>query len=137
MSTPTTIRDTATTISEFFTRFGAGDRPGMVDLFAPDADFSVPGAPAVPWTGERTTTAAIDEFLRIALEDIATEKFDIDQIIVLGQDGVVLGAFAHRVTATGKFFASRFALHIRVSDGLITRYHMFEDSYRAALAWES
>jgi ketosteroid isomerase-like protein len=137
MSTPTSVRDTADTIGLFFTRFGAGDRPGMVDLFAPGADFAVAGAESVPWTGERADAAAIDEFLRIAIEDISTEAFDIAQVVVDGEDGIVLGEFAHRITRTGKVFASRFALHIRVVDGLITRYHMFEDSYRAALAWQA
>ncbi|GAA4440165.1 nuclear transport factor 2 family protein [Actinokineospora soli] len=137
MSTPTTVRDTADTIGLFFSRFGAGDRPGMVELFAPGADFAVAGADTVPWTGERADAAAIDEFLRIAIEDISTEVFEVEQIVVSGEDGVVLGHFAHRITKTGKVFASRFALHIRVVDGLITRYRMFEDSHGAALAWQA
>ena len=136
MSTPTTVRDTADTIGLFFTRFGAGDRPGMVALFAPGAEFEVAGSETVPWTGERADAAAIDEFLRIAIEDISTEAFEIEQIIVNGEDGVVLGRFAHRITKTGKLFESRFALHIRVVGGLIARYRMFEDSHGAALAWQ-
>ncbi|MCG8919532.1 nuclear transport factor 2 family protein [Actinokineospora sp. PR83] len=134
--TSVTVRDTATTIQEFFTRFGAGDVPGMVELFATPVDFAVAGAEdVVPWTGTRTDHPAVTEFLRIATEDIATEKFDIDKIIVDGQDGVVLGSFAHRITRTGKLFESTFVLHVVVTDGLITKYHMFEDSHGAAQAW--
>jgi ketosteroid isomerase-like protein len=138
VSTPTTVRDTAATIGEFFTRFGGGDRPGLLELFAPDVDFAVAGAEdVVPWAGSRSTLAAVDEFLRISLEDVTTEQFDVAKILVDGEDGVVLGAFAHRIHRTDKVFRSSFALHVRVHNGLIVRYHMFEDSHRAELAWRS
>jgi len=130
------VRDTASTIGEFFTRFGAGDRPGMLSLFVPDVDFVVAGAVVVPWAGARSTLDEVSEFLRISLEDISTEKFDVAKILVDGEDGVVLGSFAHRIHVTDKVFASTFALHIRVREGLIVKYHMFEDSYGAALAWQ-
>jgi len=134
--TSVTVRDTAATIQEFFTRFGAGDVPGMVELFASPVDFAVAGAEdVVPWTGSRTDHLSVAEFLRIATEDITTEKFDITKTMVDGADGVVLGAFAHRITRTGKLFESTFALHIQVTEGLITKYHMFEDSHGAAQAW--
>lgn len=136
MSTPTTTRGTADTVSAFFTRFAAGDRPGMIELLAPDARFSVPGARSVPWTGTRTDHTAIDEFLRICVEDVSTERFDIARTIVDGGDAVVFGEFTHRITSTGKVFASAFVLHVQVADGVITRYTMFEDSHGAALAWQ-
>jgi ketosteroid isomerase-like protein len=136
MSTPTTVRDTEDTITEFFNRFGAGDRPGMLALFAEDADFVVAGSPSVTWTGVRTTPGQIDEFLRIALEDITTRKFNVTRVITSGADGVVLGELEHEIHATGKPFAGRFALHITVADGKISRYHMFEDSHAAAVAFQ-
>lgn len=128
---------TASTINEFFDRFGAGDRPGMLALFSSDVDFFVAGATeTVPWAGVRSTLDGVSEFLRIALEDISTEKFDVAKILVDGEDGVVLGSFAHRIHLTDKVFASTFALHIRVREGAIVKYHMFEDSHGAALAWQ-
>ena len=136
MPTPTTTLGTADTVAEFFTRFAGGDRPGMVELFAPDAEVCVPGAPSVPWTGTRTDPAAVDEFLRICLEDVDTERFDMTRTIVDGEDAVVFGAFAHRINSTGKLFASAFVLHLRVVGGAITRYTMYEDSHGAALAWQ-
>ena len=128
---------TASTINEFFDRFGAGDRPGMLALFSSDVDFFVAGATeTVPWAGVRSTLDGVSEILRIALEDISTEKFDVAKILVDGEDGVVLGSFAHRIHLTDKVFASTFALHIRVREGAIVKYHMFEDSHGAALAWQ-
>lgn len=135
-SLPTGTRDTRATVEEFFARFAAADRSGIRDLFGDTVEFVVDGSADVPWTGRRETTAAVGEFFRIALEDITTERFDIANTIVDGPDAVVLGMFAHRITATGKVFASSFALHIRVRDGRITGYRMYEDSFGAHNAWQ-
>jgi len=132
---PTAVRGTADTISVFFDRFGAGDADGMLAVFADRVDFEVPGAPIVPWTGPRETPEEISGFIRSAMQDIRTQRFDVEKIIVDGPDGIVLGEFAHEVLATGKIFESRFALRITVEQGRITRYRMFENSYAAAQAF--
>ncbi len=53
-----TVPATTEVITEFFRRFAAGDRAGAVALFAENADFRVPGAAFVPWTGARSTAKA-------------------------------------------------------------------------------
>ena len=135
MTTSQTTRDTTETIEEFFSRFGAGDRAGMLELFAPDADFEVAGAPIVPWTGKRTGLAEIGAFLDSVLGDVQTQRFEIAHTVVDGPNAVVLGSFAHRVLSTDRIFAGPFALHIGVRDGLISTYHMYEDSYAASVAF--
>ncbi|HKS50150.1 MAG TPA: nuclear transport factor 2 family protein [Amycolatopsis sp.] len=135
MTETQTTRGTSETIDEFFARFGAGDRAGMLALFAEDADLMVAGAGIVPWTGRRRGHAEIGEFLDSVLNDVKTERFDIDRILVERDGCVVLGSFAHRILRTGKIFAGPFALHVAVRDGLIRTYHMFEDSYAASVAF--
>ena len=125
---------TEKTIQAFFEKFGAGDRDGMLELLAENVDLDVPGAPTVPWTGRRDRAAA-PGFVRSATEDVRTRRFDVEKIVIDDRDGIVLGEFTHEVLSTGKLFDSRFALRITVTDGLITRYHMFENSYAAALAF--
>jgi ketosteroid isomerase-like protein len=39
------------------------------------------------------------------------------------------------VRATGRTFTNDFALHITVTDGLITAYHMYEDSHAISAAF--
>ena len=134
-SSPTVIPATGEVVTEFFQRFGAGDRAGTLALFAPDVDFLVQGAPFVPWSGARSTPEQIEAFLVSTQEEVKTEQFAVDATLVDGADAVVLGSFTHRVLRTDKAFSSRFALHVTVADGLIIRYHMFEDSYAIAQAF--
>jgi hypothetical protein len=130
----TTITSTKDIIEAFFARFGAGDAEGVLELFADEVDFNVAGAYFVPWTGPRTDQAGVAEFLAAAAA-VEPQEFVVERILADGGAGVALGHFTHRVLATGKTFSSRFALHVTVGGGLITRYHMFEDSYAIAEAF--
>jgi uncharacterized protein len=129
-----TLSSTQDIIEAFFTRFGAGDAEAVLDLFADEVDFNVAGAYFVPWTGPRTDKAGVAEFLAAAAA-VEPQEFAVERILADGGTGVALGRFTHRVLATGKTFSSRFALHVTVEGGLITRYHMFEDSYAIAEAF--
>jgi len=138
MSSSVTADATATDlIAEFFNRFGSGDQDGALALFAPDVDFLVAGADFVPWTGARRTSADIRQFLESATSEVTTREFDVEKIVADDTDAVALGRFTHVVNRTGKAFTSRFALRVGVGDGLINRYHMFEDSYAVAEAFSA
>lgn len=63
------------------------------------------------------------------------EKFQVHRIVVEGELAIALGHFQYKVNATGKSFASDFALELRVTDGLIDRYRMHEDSHAISLAF--
>ncbi|MFL6123912.1 nuclear transport factor 2 family protein [Actinophytocola sp.] len=129
-----TLSATKDIIEAFFARFGAGDAEAVLALFADEVDFNVAGAYFVPWTGPRTDKAGVAEFLAAAAT-VEPQEFAVDRVLADGGTGVALGHFTHRVLATGKTFSSRFALHVTVDGGLITRYHMFEDSYAIAEAF--
>ena len=123
-------------LQEFFTRFGAGDGDALLDLFAEDVDWNVPGSPTVPWTGRRSTKAQLADFFAAAAANVErTESFDVEQVLVEGDHAVALGSFVHVIRGTGKAFRSDFALHIEVADGRIRLYHMFEDALAAAEAF--
>jgi ketosteroid isomerase-like protein len=131
-TTPTrTALGTADTLREFFSRFGSGDRAAVLELFGEQTDWDVPGSPAVPWTGARSSREEIGAFLDACYTLVDTEAFAVDHILADGPDGVALGSFTHRVKSTGKPFSSAFALHVVVSDGLVRSYRMHEDSHAA------
>lgn len=134
--TTSQVRSTEQAINEFFTCFGTGDHEGVLAVLTDDVDWDVPGAPTVPWTGKRTTKDEVAGFLSAcATEVAATERFDVYRTLVDGANAVVLGAFTHVIRGTGKKFASEFALHVTVTDGLISTYHMFENGVAAAEAF--
>ena len=127
--------DVGDLVTEFFSRFGAGDRAALLELFGPEVDFLVQGAQIVPWTGRRSGPSEVSEFLSHVLDDVDTQSFTVERIVVDTPDAVVFGDFAHRIRSTGRIFTGAFALRITADGGRITRYHMFEDSHAAAEAF--
>ncbi|MBC7272602.1 MAG: nuclear transport factor 2 family protein [Streptomyces sp.] len=127
---------TAAVVDAFFERFGAGDLPGLLDLFADRVDFRVSGSPQVPWTGARSTRQEISEFFGVFPKVLtAPQSFTLHARLVDGPHAVVMAESAFGVLATGKTFTNAYALHFSVEDGQIVRYHMYEDSYAIAEAF--
>ncbi|MEV0374848.1 nuclear transport factor 2 family protein [Streptomyces sp. NPDC050636] len=136
MNTTTAPAGTREVIDAFFARFGAGDMPAVLDLFADGADFHVGGAPNVPWAGTRTGKSDIaDFFASFGRHLTPAEEYVTTTTLVDGNHAVVIGHNRFGVPATGKTFTNHFALHITAADGKITGYRMYEDSHAVSEAF--
>ena len=62
------------------------------------------------------------------------QSASVSTFLVDGKDAVVLGHVSQRLKSNGKAFTIPFALHLTVSGGLISRYHVYEDSLTVAEA---
>jgi ketosteroid isomerase-like protein len=59
----------------------------------------------------------------------------VERILIDGDHAVVLGEIRQSARSTGRPYRSRFALHLTVVDGRITRHHVYEDSLAVAQAF--
>jgi len=134
MSTAT--QTTRETVDAFFTRFGGGDLPGLLDLFADNVDFRITGAANVPWSGVRSSKEEVAEVFGLFGKELTpAEEFTISTIVSEGDSAVTLGRSRFSVVSTGKQFTNDFALHFTVAEGKITGYHMYEDSHAVSEAF--
>ena len=126
---------TRATLAAFLGHMGAGDVSGLVELFAGDASWEVPGDAAnVPWLGRRTPDL-IPGFFSAMAELTVREAFDIEHTLVDGSDAVLIGHARLRFIPAGTTIDTPFAIHITVADdGNINSFSMFEDSWSVALA---
>ncbi|WP_081416828.1 carboxymuconolactone decarboxylase family protein [Arthrobacter castelli] len=124
---PETADSTGRTVQGFFDSLANGEPVSA--MFAESVDHYVPGAQTVPWTGRRSTRAEVSEFFDLLGEHLQPRSFEVSQLFVHGSDAVALGRFAYTVRSNGRPFEGQFALHLTIENGLITRYHMYEDSY--------
>lgn len=134
-----TTRDT---LEELLRRIGEGDSPDRIaELYAEEVDwqFDWPVVPfeTVPWIRPRSTRADVaDHHRTLAAHCVPGQgSASVTRILVEGADAVVMGETSQTVRATGKRFTTRFALHLTVVDGLITRHHVYEDSLAVAEAF--
>lgn len=128
--------NTRTVVEEYFRLLGSGELDAALELLAEPIDWFTPGDTAlIPWMGQRSTKEDVKAFFSMAGENMTPEKFQVHRILVEEDLAIALGHFQYRVNTTGKSFASDFALELRVTDGLIDRYRMHEDSYAISLAF--
>jgi uncharacterized protein len=134
--------DTRKTVDELLRRVAAGAPEGIAQLFADEVDWKL-GWPdgdytqTVPWIRQRSTRAGMADHFRLLGEHHVPGQSDarVHAVLVDGTDAVVLGEVAHTAKPTGRSYVAAFALHLTVVDGLITRYHIYEDSLAVAQAF--
>ncbi|PXX65590.1 hypothetical protein DFR70_104655 [Nocardia tenerifensis] len=139
----TTSTSTRAVVTELLRRIGSGDADAIAELYADEVDWRLDwpdaehGRAATPWIRHRSTGAeAADHFRAIAEhhvpEQVATQ---IERVLVDGEDAVVLGEIRQTARATGRAYRARFALHLTIQDGRVTRHHVYEDSLAVAQAF--
>ncbi|GAA4230909.1 ketosteroid isomerase-like protein [Streptosporangium album] len=125
---------TRATAEEFLRRLGGGDPDHIAELFAEQVDWQLNwpdgGHPAAPWIRPRSTrTEAADHFRTLNAFHVPDRRGgSASRVLVDGTDAVVLGDIQQTVKATGRAYTALCALRLTVEDGLITRYHVYEDS---------
>ncbi|WP_432930270.1 nuclear transport factor 2 family protein [Microbispora sp. CA-135349] len=132
--------DTRDVVEELLRRMAEGDHDRTARLFAEPVDWQLSwpaeGHAAVPWIRPRSSRAEVADHFR-SLEDHHVPELNgtsVTRVLVDGAHAVVLGEIAQTVRADGTAYVSPFALHLTVENGLVTRYHVFEDSLTVARA---
>ncbi|MFH9549219.1 nuclear transport factor 2 family protein [Streptomyces sp. NPDC017435] len=141
-ATPTTPR---AVVRELLRRIGEGDPARIAELYAersdwkldwPDAEHGRAGS-ATPWIRHRVTRAdAAAHYRELAEHHVPGQAAtEIERILVDGDDAVVLGEIRQAARSTGRAYRARFALHLTIEGGLVTRHHVYEDSLAVARAF--
>lgn len=138
-------KNTRATVVELLDRLGSGDPERIGTLFAEPIDWKLNwpeaehGRAATPWICHRSTPADAAAHFRALAEHHVPERAatEVERVLVDGGDAVVLGEIRQTSRRTGRAYRARFALHLTVEDGLITRYHVYEDSLAVAQAFEN
>ncbi|WFE53277.1 nuclear transport factor 2 family protein [Micromonospora sp. WMMD1155] len=119
-------------VDRFFAARLAGASPEeLAEHFHENVDWYIQGdTKTVPWIGRKTGRAGIVEHFTQLAQNVRAEAFEIDTTMAHGNRAVVLGTFRARMVATERVVDSEYVFDIAVDDtGLITRYHMLEDSW--------
>lgn len=145
-STTTTATAPATTralTEELLDRIGEGDPARTAELFAERVDWKLDwpedehGRGETPWIRRRDTRAGMAEHFRVlaAHHVPGSAAHSVERVLVDGDDAVVLGEIRQTARPTGRAYSARFALHLTFGQGLVVRFHVYEDSLAVARAF--
>lgn len=127
---------TRATVEELLNRMASDDADMTAELFAEELDFLCAGSERVPWIRPRRTREDMADFFATMNASFVPEdrSASVSGFLVDGEDAMVMGHVSQRLKSNGEAFTIPFALHLTVSSGLITRYHIYEDSLTVAEA---
>ncbi|WP_327183625.1 nuclear transport factor 2 family protein [Streptomyces sp. NBC_01334] len=141
-ATPTTPR---AVVRELLRRIGEGDPERIAELYAEPSDWKLDwpedehgrARSATPWIRHRVTrTDAAAHYRELAEHHVPGQAATvIERVLVDGDDAVVLGEIRRTARSTGRAYRARFALHLTIEDGQVTRHHVYEDSLAVARAF--
>lgn len=118
-------------IEEFYALQSGKKKGNMVDLFAENVDWDLPGnQEKFPWTGQRQTRKEIEQFFKDLHSNVKSERFDIDFIAINGENATVSGQLSSKILKFNKIFTTEFVVIFKVVNGKIVKYHFLEDSYK-------
>ncbi len=125
-------------------RIAAGDPAKIAELYADQVDWKL-GWPedehgtTVPWIRHRSTRADVEDHYRTLGDHHLPSQASVDiaAILVDSADAAIIGELGQTLRATGVTYRAAFALYLTVSDGLITRHHILEDSLAVKRAFEA
>lgn len=125
-------------VDEFVQRIVTSDPDAIAELFADEVDWRLSwpaeGHPAVPWIRSRRTRADVADHFRELREAHVPQPLPAPVVLVDDGDAVVLVEIRQVVRASGVPYSALCALRLTVEDGLITAYHVYEDSLTIANA---
>jgi uncharacterized protein len=124
------------TVRTFFALVGERDLK-LIELFADEFHWYVPGDPHFPWSGKRSQKSELPGFFAALWPMTVPGETNVrvDQFIEAGSHVVVMGEFDHKVASTGDRFKVEVVFHFIIEAGKIVHLHMYEDTLAAARAF--
>ncbi len=103
--------------------------------FAEDLVYEIQGDDGVmPWIGRKTGRKAMADFVRDVRAMTEPLAFDVEDVLASEQRAVILGSLRTRIKSTGKITATQFAFVLTITDDVVTRFQMLEDSFDVSKA---
>ena len=128
-------------VQNFFEAFQKGDVDVIDRFFSPEIEYLVNSTlsdettKAIPWNGMHKGKKEVKAFIARLLASVDVVNFEVKDYIAQDDKVAVFGTFVYSAKSTGKLMKTEWAIKITMRDGLIYRYHFFEDTYAIAFAF--
>lgn len=123
-------------VTEFLHHLTSGDVDQAVRLCSEDAVWSIPGDPTcLPWVGTHTGASEIRRFYETLAIETSTRFLTLGDVVAHAGQCFVRGEFGYDFPRTGGSYTGAFVIVFTVTEGVITRYEMHEDSQALARSY--
>lgn len=107
--------------------FLSGNIPGVLDRFADEFTFTVPGAPEIPYAGTKRNQQELIGFFQGLNETVNITLFEPREYIAVGDRVITIGHYEGEVRQTGRRFESDWAMAWTLRDGKVVAFREYSD----------
>lgn len=117
-------------VQDAYAAFGRGDISALLGYMTEDIQWQpvIGTAKHVPFSGERTGKTGVADFFKQVAESEDFQQFEPREFIAQGDMVVALGRYRATAKATGRSFASDFAMVFTLKGGKVASFREFTDS---------
>jgi ketosteroid isomerase-like protein len=108
--------------------FLTGNVEGVLNRFADDFTFTVPGAPEVPYAGTKRTREELASFFRDLGTMVTFSAFEPREYVASGDRVVAIGRYAGKINQSGYPFEGDWAMAWRIQDGKVVELTEYSDA---------
>lgn len=123
-------QQTKKSVEAFLQKLGGKDPELIASCFAEDIDWYIFESPRFPWTGRRTRRSEIAPVFKTLFSYFVDgkEKFIMESLMVGGNEAAIFAQLGRRFKKSGKDFSMCIAIHLKVENGLISRFYLYEQT---------
>ena len=130
-------QDNLRLVQEGYGDFGRGDIATLLEKFADDIEWVVPGPKSTPLAGIYRGKNEVAGFFK-RLSDLAEiSSFEPRQFVAQGDTVVAMGRETGRVKSTGRTFVSEWAMAFKVRNGKVVKFQEYADTANIAAAFSA
>ena len=102
----------------------------IASCFAQDIDWYIFESQKFPWTGRRNKRAEVAIVFKTLFSYFVDgkEKFEMDSFMVDKNEAAIFAKLGRRFRKTNKDFLMHIAIHLKVENGLITKFYLYEQT---------
>lgn len=123
------------TVQRLYADFGRGDILALLAALDPEVDWINAGPSIIAYAGTRHGLAQVREFFATLAASIEVRTFEPREFIAQGDRVVALGRWTGQVKATGREYASDWAMTWTVVNARVTAFQSYEDTTAIAAAF--
>lgn len=122
-------------VQRLYADFGRGDIPSILAALDPKVEWINAGSNIITYAGTRHGSAQAREFFATLDASVEVRTFEPREYIAQGDRVVALGRWTSRVKATGREYASDWAMAWTIRNGRVTAFRSYEDTEAMAAAF--
>ena len=114
---------------------GRGDIPPSLAALDPAVEWINEGSAIIAYAGTRHGSTQVREFFAALDASVEVRTFEPREYLAQGDRVVAFGRWTGRVKATGREYASDWAMAWTIKDGRVTAFRSYEDTQAMAAAF--